>query len=77
MQNSLGPVLAEHNWSTTIFHFQTRLHYLIYSSEHTVQNQARSDLVLADCQVLAKRIHSGSKPVCKNHQARLWPKLLS
>ena len=28
-----------------------------------VQNQPGSDLVLADCQVFAKRIRSGSKPV--------------
>ena len=29
------------------------------------------------CQVLAKRIWSGSKPVCKNHPARFWPTLAS
>ena len=65
-QNTTGPL--------PFFHFQTRLHSSIYSSEHSVQNQAGSDLVLADCQVLAKRIRSGSKPMCKNRQARLWPK---
>ena len=36
-----------------------------------VQNQPGSDLFLA----LAKRIRSGSKPVCKNHPARFWPML--
>ena len=29
------------------------------------------------CQVLVKRIRSGSKPVCKNHPARFWPMLPS
>ena len=29
------------------------------------------------CQVLAKRIRSGNKPVCKNRQARFWPMLPS
>ena len=29
------------------------------------------------CQVLAKRIRSGSKPVCRNHPARFWPMLPS
>ena len=29
------------------------------------------------CQVLAKRIRSGRKPVCKNHPARFWPMLPS
>ena len=29
------------------------------------------------CQVLAKRIRSGSEPVSKNHPARFWPVLLS
>ena len=29
------------------------------------------------CQVLAKRIRSGSKPVCKDHPARFWPLLPS
>ena len=32
-----------------------------------MQNHPGSDLVLADCQVCAKRIRSGRKPVCKNH----------
>ena len=27
------------------------------------------------CQLLAKRIWSGRKPVCKNHPARFWPML--
>ena len=27
------------------------------------------------CQVWAKQIHSGSKPVCKNHWAHFWPTL--
>ena len=29
------------------------------------------------CQVLVKRIRSGSKPVCKNHRAHFWPMLPS
>ena len=29
------------------------------------------------CHALAKRIRSGSKPMCKNHPARFWPVLSS
>ena len=36
----------------------------------SVQNQAGSDLVLADCPVLAKWTRSGSKLVCRNHPTR-------
>ena len=57
--------------------FRTRLHSSTDSPDHIVQNQHRSDWVLADCQVLAQQIQSGSKPLCKNDPARFWPMLLS
>ena len=44
-----------------IFYFQTRLQSSTDVADHTVQNQPRSDLALADCQVLAKQTRSGSK----------------
>jgi len=47
------------------------------SAEHIVRNQPVSQLVLADCQVLAEWIWAGSKPVCKNHRGCFWPTLLS
>ena len=61
-----------------ISHFQTPLHFSTDCSFHIVQNQPGSKLVLADlCHILAKQIRARSKPVCKNHQARFWPKLPS
>ena len=42
-----------------------------------MQNQPGSDWVLADSQVLAKWIWSGSKTVYKNHLAHFRPTLLS
>ena len=53
--------------------FWTRFRSSANDPDNIVQNQPGSDLVL--CQVLAKRIRSGSKPVCKNHPARFWPML--
>ena len=53
--------------SFQFLHFQTWLRSFTDGSDHIVQNQLGSDLVLVDCQVLARRIRSGSKPVCKNH----------
>ena len=47
VQESLGPILAEHNWPATSFHFQTQLHSSTDDPDHIVQNQPRSDLVLA------------------------------
>ena len=46
--------------------FLTRFRSSTDVLDNTVQNQPGSDLVLADCvrSVLAKRIRSGSKPVC-------------
>ena len=60
-----------------VSHFQTRLRSSTDGPDHTVQYQPGSDLVLSDCQILAKRIRSGGKPVYKNHQARFWPTLPS
>ena len=43
-------------------------------SDNIVQHQPGSDFSSGRlCRVLAKRIRSGSKPMCKNHPARLWP----
>ena len=74
---SSGPVLAEHNSQLPVYHFQTWLHFSTDSLDHIVQNQPGSNLVLADCQVLAKQIQSESKPACKNHWACFWPTLPS
>ena len=49
-----------------VSHFQTRMRSSTDGLGHTVQNQPGSSLVLATC------IWSGSKLVCKNHQARFW-----
>ena len=48
-----------------VSHFQTRLHSYTDGSDHIMQNQPGSDLVLADCQASAERILSGSKPVAR------------
>ena len=52
-----------------VSHFQTQLHSYTDGSDHIVQNQPGSDLVLADCQASAERSLSGSKPVGKNYWA--------
>ena len=49
-----------------VSHFQTQLHSSTDGPVHIVQSQPGSSLVLATC------IWSGSKLVCKNHQARFW-----
>ena len=48
-----------------VSHFQTRFRSSTDVSDNILQNQPGSDFVLANCQVWAKRIWSGSKPVCK------------
>ena len=58
--------------SFQFLHFQTWLRSFTDGPDHIVQNQLGSDLVLVDCQVLAKRNRSGSKPVCKDRPARFW-----
>ena len=68
-QDATGPL--------PVSHFQTRFRSFTNVPDNIIQNQPESDLVLADCQVLAKRIRSGSKPMCKNHPARFWPMLPS
>ena len=60
-----------------VSHFQTQLHSSTDGPGHIVQHQTGSDLVLADCQVWAEVIQSGSKPVCLNHPAHFWPTLSS
>ena len=49
----------------------TRFCYSTGVLDNIVQNQPGSDLVLA------KRIQSRSKPLCKKHPARFWPMLPS
>ena len=66
-QNATGPL--------PVSHFQTGLPSSTDGPEHSVQNQPGSGLVLADCQVLAVQIRSGSKPGCETHPARFWPTL--
>ena len=69
-QNATGPL--------PVSHFQTRLCSATNSLDRIVQNQAGSDLVLADrVRFLAEQIRSGSQPVCNNHPARFWPLLPS
>ena len=61
-----------------VSHFQTRFPSSTDVTDNIVQNQSGSDSVLADCvRFWAKRIRSGSKPVCKNHPARFRPMLPS
>ena len=60
-----------------VSHFQTRQPSSTDGPDLILQNQSGSNLVLADCQVRAKRIRSGRKPACKNHRVRFWTTLLS
>ena len=65
-QNATGPL--------PVSHFQTRF----YSSTDVRDNIARIRFSSGRlCQVLAKRIRSGTKPVSKNHPAPFWPMLPS
>ena len=69
-QDATGPL--------PVSHFQTKFRSSANIVDNIMQNRPGSDLVLADCvRVLAKRIRSGSKPVCKNHPARFRPVLHS
>ena len=66
-QNATGPILVSH--------FLIRLHSSADRPDHNYcAKPAGSDLVLADCEVMAKRTRSRSKPVCKNHRV-CWPML--
>ena len=59
-KNHRGPILAEYAISLLpVFHFQTQLCSSTDNQDHIVQNQPRSDLVLADC---VKFWPSGSSP---------------
>ena len=60
--------------------FRLGLHSSTDGPDHTVQNQAGFNLVLADCLMFwptTEMVWSGCKPVCKNHPARFWPMLPS
>ena len=57
------------NGPLPLSHFQSRFRSSTDGADNIVQNQPGSG------QVLARWIRSGSKPVCKNHPARFWPKL--
>ena len=72
-----GPYSDNTTGLPPVAHFQTRLRSSTDGPDHFVQNQPGSDLILADCQVLAKRIRSGSKPVGRNHGTRFCPTLPS
>ena len=65
--------LAECNQKLQVYkfpHCQTWLPSYTDGLDHTVHNQARSDLVLADCiRFWLKQVWSGREPVCKNHPA--------
>ena len=75
VQESAGPVSGRTQQSPLpVSHFETRFRSSTDVPENIVQNQPGSDLFLADC---AKRIRSGSKPVCRKHPARFWPMLPS
>ena len=78
-RNHLARFLAERDQPATSFFFTFRLGSVLPQMARIVyRNQRGSDLVLAySCQVLAKRIQSVSKPVCKNHPARFRPTLPS
>ena len=73
--------LAECNQKLQVYkfpHFQTWLPSYTDGLDYIVHNQARSDLVLADCiRFWLKQVWSGCKPVRKNHPARFWPVLPS
>ena len=69
LQNATSPI--------PVSHFQTRLSSSTDGRDLILRNQSGSDLVLADCQVRAERIRSGSEPVCKNHRVRFWTTLVS
>ena len=58
VQESSGLVSGR---TSPISHFQTRMRSSTDGPHHLVQNHPGSDLLLADCQVLAKRIRPGSK----------------
>ena len=77
VQESSGPVITEHNRpaarfpvsdSTAFFHRR----YRSYRAKPAPIWFGCDWL----CQVLAKRIRSGSKPMCKGQWARFWPALL-
>ena len=70
-QNTTGPL--------PVSHFQTRLRSATDGPGHNycakpARIRFRFWLTVSG-QVLAKRIWSGSKPVCKDHLARFWPTL--
>ena len=78
VQEPSGPVSGR--MQPVRYHFPTfRLGSVVPQMSWIIlQSQPGSVLVLADCvKVLAKRIRSGSKPVCKKHPARFWPMLPS
>ena len=77
VQKSTGPVWAERNWPAISFPLLDSVVFFQRRPESYCSKPARTRLVLADCQVLAKRVRPGSKPVRKIHQARFWPTLPS
>ena len=69
VQESSGQVPAQCRHNRPATSFPHSVSASTDGRDHVVQNQPGSDLALADCQVLEKRIRSGGKPVFKNHRA--------
>ena len=73
---SSGPVLARYSWPATSFPLS---HCVVLFQRRPWSYCAKLARIQFGsgwpCQVWAKRIHFGSKPVCKNHWAHFWPTL--
>ena len=77
-RNHLVRFLAGRNRSTTSFQLLDSVLFFHRRPGWYCANPARIRFSSGWlCQVLAKRIRSGSKPVCTNHPARFWPMLRS
>ena len=76
VQESSGPVSGR--TQPARYQFPTFRRSSTDVSDNIVQNQPGSDFSSGRlCRSLARRIRSGSKPMCKNHLDRFWPILPS
>ena len=76
MQESSGLVLARCSWPATGFPLSDSVVFFQRQPWSYCAKLARIQFGSGwPCQVWAKRIHFGSKPVCKNHWAHFWPTL--
>ena len=74
VQKSSGPDLVERNRNATSFSLSDSAAFFHRRSGSYCAKPASIQYGSGWlCQVLAKRIRSGSKPVCLNHRARFWP----